>query len=131
MSNSDQAQEQIASHLKTLGYEVTREDESILASHPQKLAILLKGFSEGVLHTSVWQTNDDAKRNRQGLIEYVNALNQGAVAVRYYVDEDLDLFVEGLYVGGYDRTRYGQFLDLWDTDFKGFLQAPETNRYLE
>jgi hypothetical protein len=127
----EQTKDQIANHLQFLGYDVVKEEKIIRAKHPKKPNMAARVFSDGVLHTSYWGTNDYAKRNRQGLLEYLNGLNLGASVARYYVDKDNDLVIESWYMGGYERTNYGRFLELCDGDFEKFLKVAETESYLK
>lgn len=130
-TDADRSKEQIANHLQFLGYEVKQEESYVRARHPQKPNILVKVMTGGILHTSIWGSSDDAKRNRQAFLEWINQLNQGAQVVRYYADKDVDLIVEGWYTGGYDRTNYGRYLELSDLDFQRFVKTPETNRFIK
>jgi hypothetical protein len=130
-TNVDQTKEQIANHLQFLGYEVTKEEKFVRAHHPKKPNVIARVYSDGILHTAIWGTSDNARINRQGFLEYLNTLNEGAQVVRYYADKDVDLFVEGWYMGGYDRANYGRFLELWDSDFERFVKVPESERYLK
>ncbi|MEM4234689.1 MAG: hypothetical protein QXU75_06045 [Candidatus Methanomethylicaceae archaeon] len=130
-TNVEQTKEQIANHLQFLGYEVTREEKYVRARHPRKPNLIVQVYPEGILHTAIWATSGNAKINREGFLEYLNTLNENAKVVRYYADKDLDLFVEGWYTGGYERTNYSRFLELWDADFEKLAGMPETERYLK
>jgi hypothetical protein len=63
-------------------------------------------------------------------MELVNALNREATLVRYYANSDLNLMIEGLYMGPYDRSRYGEFLETWDMDAQRMLRKEDLEKFL-
>jgi phage gp46-like protein len=130
-TTTDQTKDQIVSHLQFLGYDVSKEEKFIRARHSKKPNLIVRVFSDGALHTSIWGTSDYAKGNRLALLEYVNALNQGAAIARYYADKDIDLIVESWYSGDYDRTNYARFLELCDSDFEKLIKISESGRFLK
>ena len=130
-SNLDQAREQISTHLRFLGYEVTINEKTLFARHPQKSNFMLRVFNEGIMLTSIYNYDDAAKRDRLGYLEFINAANVAAGVVRYYASKDSDFFIEAWYSGEYKQIDFGRFLELWDTDFEKLAKVPGVEKYLK
>jgi hypothetical protein len=124
------ARSQFHTHLEFLGYEVEDDGENIMARHKIKLNVILLFLSQGVLHTSLFGCSDHARHYRKDYMELVNALNREATLVRYYANSDLNLMIEGLYMGPYDRSRYGEFLETWDMDAQRMLRKEDLEKFL-
>jgi hypothetical protein len=104
----------ILKHLEFLGYKATMDSEHIIAKHPEHLNFYIKKYRGGMLFTSFFTSNAEGKKHRNELIRIVNDLNKNAAATRYYIDKDGDLAIEGYYPGGYERQRFGLFLDTYN-----------------
>jgi hypothetical protein len=130
-TNLDQTREQISTHLRFLGYDVTVDDKTIFARHPKKPNIMLKAFTEGALLTSIYGCDDSAKRDRLGYLEFINTANGNAGIARYYAGKDSEFFIEAWYSGEYRQIDFGRFLDLWDTDFEKLTKLPGIEKYLK
>lgn len=122
----DEAMARMLDHLEFLGYETERSDDRLYAKHPTRPNITLKAFRSGVLHTSVWGCSDDAKRDDYRLHTWANRLSTNAAVVRYYLDDELDLFVEAWYPAVYVKADYARFIDNWDGDFGRFRDDDQT-----
>lgn len=127
----DQNREQISNHLRFLGYDVTLQDKTIFARHPNKPNMMLKVFMEGALVTAIYSCHDIAKRDRAGYLEFINTANANAGISRYYCDKDADFFVEAWYSGDYEKITFSRFLELWDTDFGKLVKIPGIEKYLK
>ena len=101
-------------HLEFLGYTVTDADKALLAKHPQNFNIFVRSYNGGVLINSVFSGTDKAKSDRIGLLNFLNDMNSGSVAARYYVDKDNDVIIEGWYPGSYDKPRFSLFIDKYN-----------------
>jgi hypothetical protein len=98
-------------HFEFLGYNVEETDTSLVARHDKYYNVSVKPYNGGVLIVTFFGTTDRAKSDRVGFLEFLNGMNEGAVAARYYEDDEGDVIVEGWYPGDYDRTRFGVFLE--------------------
>jgi hypothetical protein len=80
--------------------------------------MVFRPYKGGLLFTAYLTGSDYAKkgRNQAEYLKIVNALNQAASVARFYVDDDQDLVMEAMWPGDYDRSRFGVFMDLWETD---------------
>ncbi|MDI7275849.1 MAG: hypothetical protein QME94_07710 [Anaerolineae bacterium] len=107
---------QMGTHLQFLGYDVSHEDERTIARHPQKLNFSMKSYGRGVLFTAIMSGSKNAQRNKPKYLEFINTLNTKAAVVRFYADEDCDLFLEAWYPDRYERTEFGALMELWERD---------------
>lgn len=123
-SSGDSVRDRIALHLEFLGYEITHEERFVRARHPLKPNLTVRTYGGGILHTAMWGCNDYAKEHSTEYLGWINGLNRDAAVVRYYADEDLDLFIEAWYPNIYERPHYGSFLEAWDRDMAKFMSAP-------
>ncbi len=98
-------------HLEFLGYAVEEGETSLIAKHDKFYNVSVKGYNGGVLMVTFFGTTDKAKSDRVGFFEFLNDMNENAVAARYYEDGEGDVIVEAWYPGGYDRPRFGVFID--------------------
>ena len=122
--------DQMVTHLQFLGFEVERDGDIVKARHRTRVNILLRDFRGGVLLTSIFGCQDNAKRNRSGYLDFINLMNQRATVVRFYADKDSDFFMESWYPGTYDRALFGGFLDLWEEDVAR-LAGSDAQKYLK
>ena len=98
-------------HLEFLGYTVEDGETSLIAKHDKFYNVSVKSYNGGVLVVTFFGTTDKAKSDRVGFFEFLNGMNENAVAARYYEDDEGDVIVEGWSPGSYDRTRFGVFID--------------------
>jgi hypothetical protein len=98
-------------HLEFLGYTVTDGEASLIARHDTNYNISVKSYNGGVLVVTFFGTTSKAKRDRVGFLEFLNGMNAGSVAARYYEDNEGDVIVEGWYPGAYDRANFGVFIE--------------------
>lgn len=112
----------VQNHLEFRGYEleIRTEGESVFARHPIKPNVRVEKWNSGLLHTVIWRTTTAAKDNKLGIFEAINGVNRRARVARLYLDDDLDIFIEGYYPGAYARPSYNVFLDSWDRDLDSF-----------
>ena len=99
------------SHLEFLGYDVADKKKSLQAKHGKYLNIWLKQYQQGILVIGYFGRNKEHKNDEAGFHKMINDLNKGASAARYYEDKDGDLAVEAWYPGGYEKVRFGVFMD--------------------
>jgi hypothetical protein len=126
--------DQIVNHLQFLGYEITQKDELRLATHPQKMNVMLRAFKGGILFTSINSCEDRARSDKIGYLSFINSLNNQASVARFYADKDSDFYIEAWYPDSYDRNKFGIFLDAWETDTVTLLLAAnreEAFKYLK
>jgi hypothetical protein len=127
----DQA-DAISQHLSFLGYDVSQDDERLIAKHAKNQNLIIRKLSGGLLLTSHYSANAKGKQHRTELLNLVNQLNEKSIAARYYIDSDLDLIIERYYQGGYDKTNFGLFLDTLNDDQKTFQKyIDELIQYFE
>ena len=72
-------------HLKKEGYECEKGDNFITANHDVQLNIVVKGYNGGVLVQTYAGSN---VKDRDDIIDTVNALNANATVTRFYIDGD-------------------------------------------
>lgn len=113
---------EIQNHLEFLGYEVSQNDDSILAIHEERPNLQIRSASGGTLLLSYWQANDYARAHRAEFLELVNYFNVNATTATFYIDDDGDLGFSGWFIGDYDKIRFGQFLERWHRDWADLVQ---------
>jgi len=123
--------DQMSTHLEFLGYEVTRDEEKVRARHARNADLVLRPFEGGILFTSIFGCKDEARKNRVGYLSLINSLNQKAAVVRFYADEESDLFIEAWHPNSYDRVSFGHFMDLVNGDIDHLFTAPDVGRFLQ
>ncbi len=122
--------EPVLTHLEFLGYELERKEKIVLARHAKKLNLMVRSFAGGVLLTAILSAGPGAHRDRIGYLEMINGFNQEAAVVRFYADEDADLFLEAWYPDEYDRQAFGAFLELMERDHGLVFRNENAGRYL-
>jgi hypothetical protein len=127
----EQTRTQIGYHLQFLGYEVSKEDRTVLARHPTKPNIIIQTFNEGVLFTSIYGCGDAASLDRAGFLEFINAANSKATISRYYAGSNDNFFLEAWYSGDYRQVDFACFVSLWEMDFERLKQVPGISMYLQ
>ncbi len=113
---------EIQNHLEFLGYEVSRQDDSILAIHEERPNVQIRSANGGTLLLSYWQANDYARAHRAEFLELVNYFNVNATTATFYIDGDGDLGFSGWFIGDYDKMRFAQFLERWNRDWADLVQ---------
>jgi CspA family cold shock protein len=128
--------EQIGSHLEKLGYTVmhkaTGANSVLVARHRKKKKIALRMRNGGILCTSIFHSTDFAKENREGYLDFINAMNQEVAVARVYADYEADLLFEAWLPDTLDRESLATFLGLWHYDTGELLavKAREVAKYL-
>ena len=125
--------DEISDHLQFLGYTVTDLETQKQATHAQRWDILFKPYRGGVLVAAYLSSNDFSKEqeNRQAYLEFINAMNEAAGIARFYADKDQDFVMEALWLGDYERVRFGEFMDLWDTDTRTQFHQLDPARFFQ
>jgi hypothetical protein len=118
-------------HLEFLGYAVEDGETSLIAKHDEFYNVSVKSYNGGVLVVTFFGTTDKAKSDRVGFFEFLNGMNENAIAARYYEDDEGDVIVEGWYPGGYDRTRFGVFVDKFNQISEQLGDSDAAADYLE
>jgi hypothetical protein len=113
---------EIQNHLEFLGYEVSRDDGSIVAIHEERPNVQIRGAGGGTLLLSYWRANDYARAHRAEFLELINDFNANATTATFYIDDDGDLGFSGWFVGDYDKMRFAQFLERWNRDWADLVQ---------
>ena len=103
--------DEFKAHFEFLGYSVEDGETSLIARHDTFYNVSVKPYNGGMLVVTFFGTTDRAKSDRVGFLEFLNGMNESAVAARYYEDDEGDVIVEGWYPGDYDRARFGVFLE--------------------
>jgi hypothetical protein len=78
---------EIQNHLEFLGYEVSQDDDSILAIHEERPNLQIRGANGGTLLLSYWRANGYAREHRAEFLELVNDFNTNATTATFYIDE--------------------------------------------
>jgi len=122
--------EQIVTHLQFLGYEVSRDGDVTRAKHPRKFNVSIRPLAGGILFTTIFGCQDNAKRSKLGYLEMINSLNANAAIARFYADKDSDLFIEAWHPDYYERASFGAFMQIWDRDCNLLTANSEALKYL-
>lgn len=122
--------EQIKSHVEFLGYDVTVEEERGRAKHPERWNIVYREFKGGILFQTYFGVSDYGKSNKEEFFNFLNLMNQGAVVVRFYADDDFDLVMEAWLPSGYEKQTFGRFVEQWDNDTRTRLPLQEAEKFL-
>ena len=139
MADDESIVAKVSEHLGYIGYTVKKEQPPAgtnadvrIATHPQKLNILVRDFNNGVMVQTLLRGNDTAKAEVLEYLSFVNDLNRASAVVRWYADKDSDLLGEAWYPGPYDRTGFGVFFDSWHRDTESQLTraADAAKRFL-
>lgn len=108
----------IVKYLNENGYECNSDPAGINARTKRPvLNIHIKFLNDGILFTSVLNIKDNQKSKTEEIYSLVNDFNLDAVAIRYYVDRDLDVLVEAFFPGQFDKFRFSTFVTKWETEF--------------
>ena len=105
-----------ATHLEFSNYTVETGETSLTATHETNLNMILKAYKGGVLLQTWVETSEKKKKD---VTEVINKLNTNAIAARYYLDGEGDTMIEAWFPGGYDKKRFGTFLEAWHADTMG------------
>ena len=103
--------EAVKTHLEFLGYKVTQNEKRMKATHSKYVNFLLKKYRGGIYCIAYFGASPEAKSDRLGYLNALNKLNSNAIIVRFYADKVSDLAVEAVYVGAYEKARFGDFID--------------------
>jgi hypothetical protein len=123
----------IAEHLAFLGYQCERKPDAIHCTHPQLVNTNVRGLAGGTMLITYFATEDTAKKPeaRLGVLEFVNTMNAHSASVIFFIDGEGDLGASTWFPGRYDKGRFGQTLERWNTDLRDALQRdPERSRAL-
>lgn len=123
----------IAEHMGFLGYQCERKPDAVHCTHPQLVNTNVRGLAGGTMLITYFATEDAAKRPeaRLGVLEFVNTMNANSGSVIFFIDAEGDLGASTWFAGGYDKARFGQTLERWNTDLRDALQRdPERSRAL-
>lgn len=104
-------------HLEFGNYTVETGETALTASHETNLNMILKAYKGGVLLQTYLETSE--KKKKKDLTATINKLNTNAIAARYYLDDEGDTMIEAWFPGGYDKKRFGTFLEAWHADTMG------------
>lgn len=114
--------EAISEHLSYLGYSTSRAKNTISAKHHIKPGFDILVVNNGVLFRA-WFQHKEFPENRKGeYISAVNSLNINSTVAKFYVDQELDLIIEGWYPLPYNKKSFSNFVATWEHDFSKILQ---------
>lgn len=123
---------EIKAHLEFMGYEVSYFKEHMLAKHPMHPNFVLGQHASGMIVTKPFKSNAAGKQNRAKLLDIANHLNAGALAVRYYIDNENDMVVEAFYPGSYNKQSFSLFIDAFNMMQKQLeVNLKQLSGYLE
>lgn len=106
--------------LRHRGYEIEdRADHVWFAQHDELPAMFIVAGSGGFLFRAYFGGVQTALG--ESPLKQANRLNVGAVASRFFLDEDDDLVVEAWHPHGYDSTAFDAFLTAWLQDIGAML----------
>jgi len=103
--------------MKLLGYQIDSNGlDYLYASHPTRSHAILKGAQGAITFYGFMESNNTAREDRLGYLEFLNALNGGATTTHFTAWEDGRLVYQALYSGPYEKSAFGVFLVLWNLD---------------
>ncbi len=122
----DSEKQQVEAHLQFHGYKTSwnQDGTGLFATHARFANALVLFSAAGIVHFARWNSKHRSSELPHILIR-TNALAEALHVQRVWIDKDLNLCEEATYVGSYDRTRYGLFLDLWHQDFQTIFADQE------
>lgn len=123
--------DQFKQHLEFLGYEVTEKKKALQAKHGTYLNVWIKSYQKGILLIGYFGRSDDSRSDTAGFHAMINDLNKDAAAARYYEDKDGDLAIEAWFPGGYDRVRFGVFMDSFNQTRSQLQKESRLERYVK
>lgn len=123
-SERDPILKDFVAHLEFLGYEIVPQEEEkdgVLAKHQTNGTSFVKPYLGGVLLQQYFRINDKAQKKRSEFLEAVNQLNSTSHLTTYVGGRDDNLFLrmDGYFLGGYDKKKFGVFLEAYMTDTFG------------
>ncbi|MGF1651412.1 MAG: hypothetical protein ACFCUN_13285 [Hyphomicrobiaceae bacterium] len=124
--------DKVKDHLEFLGYTVSQRDNgSLRATHKSDLDISVKEFQGGILVTSYFSGKGFSSTQRPQVLDIINKMNVDAIAVRYYLDSDADLIIEGYYGGDYARPQFATFIDKFKKAREQIIATPGLADYFK
>lgn len=130
MTNVSELIGALAQHLEYLGYTSTAPDEHgwMYASHPNRYTISFREVACGVLLHGMLGLGERLGDKRDAWLEFLNTANEHATLCRFWLTETSDgeavVRVRALLPGRYDRSVFGELLDLWHSDHALMQNAP-------
>jgi hypothetical protein len=122
----------LVNHLKIAGYEVEIKDEQVVKVQSRTEAdFIIRGTDEGLLFRCFFGGTDKAKSSVPEFLRIVNALNEKAMLVRYYIDSDNDLAIEALFPGDYDQRVFTIFLNSWRKDMTRLVATTDISVWVK
>ncbi len=112
---------EITAHLEFLGYKVQKREKALTAKHDKFVDLIVRKHRGGILLTGFFGASDFAKSHRTEFLEFINHLNAGAAVLRAYADKDGDLALEAWFPAQYERSRFGTFIEGWNSDIQNLL----------
>jgi len=137
MNTPMETAEKIKTHLEFLGYEPTIQDKRseggllvVQASSKQKPNLILWFNDNGTVGVkSGWNGMKKMETTEQW--DFVNKCNSEVMFMaRMYIDNDGDLQFQTVYMGDYDKTVFGNFIDIMNADISRVLSNPDFKRLL-
>ncbi|MDZ7288679.1 MAG: hypothetical protein ONB44_03525 [candidate division KSB1 bacterium] len=123
---------EFVTHLEFLGYEIVPQEEenSVLAKHQTHGNTFVKAYLSGVLLQQYWKVTDKVRKKRHEFLEAVNQLNAAAHLVTYVAgsDDNPYLRMDGLFLGTYDKKKFGLFLEAYMFDTNDRILGNESIR---
>ncbi len=117
-------------HMEFLGYQIEPRDEnSLLAKHSIHGNTHVKAYLDDILVQQLFRLNEKVKGKRQEFLEAINRLNSTAnVATFVSGSEDDILRIDGLYLGDYNKQKFGLFLEKYNYDTNQYILSHEDIR---
>jgi hypothetical protein len=97
-------------HLTFHGYSCELDEAGLNARHPTKPFFRVYFLRDGLIFLAPFTVGAAVAQDMSGFLEFVNRLNAGTGMCKYYYAVN-SLFVQGCYVGDYERERFSFFFD--------------------
>jgi len=124
---------EVVDHLEFLGYEVKKIE--LNSGNIQRYSAIHKGSKPNLVFNTIEDIGlsfvtfygideDKVKKNHVEALEMINRMNNQAIFCSFSVAQNLNSLVcAAVYLGKYSKKQFADFLDLYEADIQGRLNA--------
>ena len=124
MADSGNSTQTIIQHLEFLGYQCTKLDQGIKATHSSKLGFVLVVLKDGLMAQSALAgipsqshpSQDGTNQKEIEKLSAVNILNKESTIARFFWADSGELVLRASILGTYDKGRFYTFMEAWEKD---------------
>lgn len=124
---------EFVTHMEFLGYQIVplvpQDENAVSAKHLTYGNTRVRAYLSGVLFQQYYNVSDKAKNVRHEFLEVINQLNSTAHLATFVSESTKDLLrIDGLFMGAYDKQKFGLFIERYNYDANERLLGNETTR---